>query len=102
MGMERVDARLVEAIGLLDARGFSYAEIRRVLSPLAARFAVPRPSYTTVRRIAITERTAVDAKTEAWETVLAKLLTGRVPTPHELASLREAKTYSELVRTLVP
>jgi hypothetical protein len=100
VGRQALDPRLVEAIGALDAAGCSYAEIRRAVRSLARRIAVPQPAYTTIRRIAITERTIADAKTEAWERIAAKLLQGRVPTPLELERLREAQRYSELARAL--
>ena len=102
MGSQPVDKRVVEAIAILDARGLSYADVRRALRPLARRLGVAAPSYTTVRRIAITERTVVDARTEATEQIVAKLLQGRFPSAYELECLREASHYSELVRTLVP
>ena len=102
MGLQPVDSRVVEAIQVLDARGLSYADIRRALRPLAKRLGMPPPSYTTVRRIAITERSVVDVRTEAADRILAKLLQGRLPSPNELDHLREARQYSELVRTLVP
>ena len=100
MGAAPLDPRLVEAIGALDAAGCSYAEIRRALGALARRLAVAQPAYTTVRRIAITERTIADAKTAAWERVAVKLLQGRVPTPLEVERLREARRYSDLARAL--
>jgi hypothetical protein len=102
MGLEPIDDRLVEAIQVVDARGLSYADIRRALRPLAGRFGRPPPAYTTVRRIAIVERTAVDATTEAVDRIVGKLLQGRLPTPYELECLREARHYSKLIRTLVP
>jgi hypothetical protein len=102
MGLEAVDQRLVEAIQILDSRGLRYAEIRRALWPVANRLGVPAPAYTTVRRIAITERTIADTTTEAVDQILTKLLQGRFPTPYKLEQLREARQYSELVRTLVP
>jgi len=102
MGLEAIDQRLVEAIQILDSRGLPYAEIRRALGPVAKRLGVPAPAYTTVRRIAITERTIADTNTEAVDQILTKLLQGRLPTPYELEQLREARRYSELVRTLVP
>ena len=102
MGLEAIDRRLVDAIQILDSRGLRYAEIRRALGPVANRLGVPAPAYTTVRRIAITERTIADTNTEAVDQILTKLLQGRLPTPYELEQLREAHQYSELVRTLVP
>ena len=102
MGLQPLDSRLVEAIQILDARGLSYADIRRALRPLANRLRMPPPSYTTVRRIAITERSVVDGRTEAADRIVAKLLQGRLPSPYELDHLHEARQYSELVRTLVP
>ena len=102
MGLQPTDERLVEAIQILDSRGFSYADIRRALRPLATQLGAPQPAYTTVRRIAIVERSVADAKTEAAEKIDAKLLQGRLPTPYELGRLREARQHSELIRTLVP
>lgn len=102
MGLQPVDKRVVESIAILDARGLSYADIRRALRQLARRLTVPAPSYTTVRRIAITERTIADARTDATEQIVAKLLQGRLPSAYELECLREARQYSQLVRTLVP
>jgi hypothetical protein len=102
VGLEPIDERLVEAIQVLDAGGLSYAEIRRALHPLARRLGRTPPSYTTVRRIAIVERTAVDATTEAIDRIVGKLLQGTFPTPYELACLSEARPYSNLVRALVP
>ena len=102
MGLEAIDRRLVEAIQILDSRGLRYAEIRRALGPVAKRLGVPAPAYTTVRRIAITERAIADTNTKAVDQILRKLLQGRLPSPYELEQLREAHQYSELVRTLVP
>jgi hypothetical protein len=102
MGLAPIDERLVEAIQVLDAGGLSYADIRRALRPLARRLGQTPPAYTTVRRIAIVERTAVDVTTEAADRIVGKLLQGRFPTPHELDRLREARRYSELIRALVP
>jgi hypothetical protein len=102
VSLEPIDERLVEAIQILDAQELTYAGIRRALRPLAARLGISTPAYTTVRRIAITERCIADAKTEAAEKIVAKVLQGRLPTPYELERLREARLYSELVRTLVP
>jgi hypothetical protein len=101
MGLEPIDERLVEAIQVLDASGVSYAEIRRALRPLARRIGQTAPAYTTVRRIAIVERSAVDETSEAVDRIVGKLLQGRFPTPHELDRLREARRHSELIRTLV-
>jgi hypothetical protein len=102
MGLAPIDERLVEAIQVLDAGGLSYAEIRRALRPLARRLGRPPPTYTTVRRVAIVERTGVDATTEAADRIVSKLLQGRFPTPDELDRLREARRDSELIRALVP
>jgi hypothetical protein len=102
MGLQPVDERLVQAILVLDAQEVSYADIRRALRPLAGRLGLHAPAYTTVRRIAITERCIADARTEAVEQILAKLLQGRLPTSYELERLREARLYSELLRALVP
>jgi hypothetical protein len=102
MGLQAVDERVAEAIAILHGRGLSYADVRRALRPLARRLGVAAPSYTTVRRIAITERIIADARAEATERIVAKLLQGGFPSPYELECLREARHYSELVRTLVP
>lgn len=100
MGMQPLDPRLVEAIGVLNAAGCTYAEIRRALGPLARQIGIPQPAYTTVRRIAITAQAIADAETEAWEQIAAKLLQGRVPTPAELERFGEARRYSALVHAL--
>ena len=100
MAMHPLDQRIIDAIRVLAGRGTSYAEIRRAVAPLASRLSCPLPAYTTVRRIAITERAVADAKTEALERILTKLLQGRPPSPYELESLREAELYANLIRTL--
>jgi hypothetical protein len=102
MGLRPVDERLVQAIRILDAQEVPYADIRRALRPLAGRIGTDAPAYTTVRRIAITERSVSDTRTEAIEQIVAKLLRGRLPTPYELEQLREARLYAELVRALAP
>lgn len=89
--MHALDERLVDTICALDARGFSYADIRRALLPVARRAGVAPPSSTTVRRVAITERAAAEATSKAVDQIAAKLLQGRVPTVYELDELREAR-----------
>ena len=43
----------VLALRVLDALGMPYAEAWRLLRPVAARLGIPRPSYSSVRRIVI-------------------------------------------------
>ena len=51
-----VHTEFVLALRVLDAFGMPYAEAWRLLRPVAARLGIPRPSYSTVRRIVIAER----------------------------------------------
>jgi hypothetical protein len=69
----------VLALQVLDAFGMRYAEAWRLLSPVAARLATPRPSYSSVRRILIAERERKRRNSEELDRLLADLFTGRFP-----------------------
>lgn len=88
--MQPLDPRVVAAIDVLAAAGYSYAEIRRAIAPAASRAGVPRPAYTTVRRLAREHRDVRRARRTAASPVLEKLLAGRLPSLYELERLRES------------
>ena len=88
--MQPLDPRIVAAIEILAADGCSYAEIRRALAPAAHRAGVPRPAYTTVRRIAREHRRIRRVRGAATSPVLEKLLAGRLPSLYEVGRLRES------------
>ena len=69
----------VLALRVLDAFGMPYAEAWRLLRPVAGRLGVPRPSYSTVRRILIAERARKRRRAEDLDRLLADLFTGRFP-----------------------
>jgi hypothetical protein len=56
-----------------------YAEAWRLLSPVAARLGIPRPSYSSVRRIVIAERERKRPKSDELDRLLADLFAGRFP-----------------------
>ena len=68
----------VLALRVLDAFGMPYAEAWRLLSPVAARLGIPRPSYS-VRRIVIAERERKRRNSDELDRLLADLFTGRFP-----------------------
>ncbi len=68
------------ALRVLDAFDMPYAEAWRLLRPVSARLDVPRPSYSSVRRIVIAERTRKRENAELLDLLLADLFTGRFPT----------------------
>lgn len=74
-----VDPEFVQALRILDAFGMPYAEAWRLLRPVAARLGIPRPSYSTVRRILIAERARKRRNADELDRLLADLFTGRVP-----------------------
>jgi hypothetical protein len=74
-----VHPEFVLALRIVDALGLPYAEAWRMLRPVAARLGVPRPSYSTVRRIVISERERKKQNAEALDLLLADLLKGRFP-----------------------
>ena len=75
-----VHTEFVLALRILDAFGMPYAEAWRLLRPVAARLGIPRPSYSTVRRIVIAERKRKKENVELFDVLLADLFTGRFPT----------------------
>jgi hypothetical protein len=75
----RVHREFVLALRVLDAFGMPYAEAWRLLRPVAARLGVPRPSYSSVRRIVITERERKRRNSDELDRLLADLFTGGFP-----------------------
>jgi hypothetical protein len=75
-----VHPEFVLALRVLDAFGMPSAEAWRLLRPVAKRLGIPRPSYSTVRRIVIAERLRKRANAELLDVLLADLFTGRFPT----------------------
>jgi hypothetical protein len=85
-----VHREFVLALRVLDAVGLPYAEAWRLLRPVAARLGIPRPSYSTVRRIVIAERERKRRRADELDRVLADLLAGRFPyvlVEHKLVGL---------------
>jgi hypothetical protein len=74
-----VHREFVLALRVLDAFGMPYAEAWRLLRPVSGRLGVPRPSYSTVRRILIAERERKRRQVEDLDRLLADLFTGRFP-----------------------
>ena len=74
-----VHPEFVLALRILDAFGMPYAEAWRLLRPVAARLGIPRPSYSSVRRIVIVERRRKRENAELLDVLLADLFTGRFP-----------------------
>jgi hypothetical protein len=56
-----------------------YAEAWRLLRPVAARLGIPRPSYSTVRRVCIAERARKRRNADDLDRFLADVLAGKVP-----------------------
>jgi hypothetical protein len=74
-----VHPEFVLALRVLDAFEMPYAEAWRLLRPVAARLGVPRPSYSTVRRVVIAERERKRRRADELERLLADLFSGRFP-----------------------
>jgi hypothetical protein len=74
-----VHPEFVLALRVLDAFGMPYAEAWRLLRPVSARLGVPRPSYSSVRRIVIAERSRKRENADLLDVLLAELFTGRFP-----------------------
>jgi hypothetical protein len=74
-----VDREFVLALRVLDAFGMPYAEAWRLLRPVAARLGIPRPSYSSVRRIVIAERERKRRQMDDLDRVLAAAVSGRLP-----------------------
>jgi hypothetical protein len=71
-----VHPEFVLALRVLDAFGMPYAEAWRLLRPVAARLGIPRPSYSSVRRIVIVERKRKRENAELLDVLLADLFRG--------------------------
>jgi hypothetical protein len=74
-----VHREFVLALRILDAFGMPYAEAWRLLRPVATRLGIPRPSYSTVRRIVIAERERKHRNANDLDLLLADLFRGRFP-----------------------
>jgi hypothetical protein len=74
-----VHREFVLALRILDAVGMPYAEAWRMLRPVSARLGVPRPSYSSVRRIVIAERERKRRNADELDRLLADLFAGRFP-----------------------
>lgn len=85
-----VHREFVLALRILDAVGLPYAEAWRMLRPVAARLGIPRPSYSSVRRIVIAERKRKRRNADELDRLFADLLAGRFPfvfVEHKLVGL---------------
>jgi hypothetical protein len=69
----------VGALRLLDEFDLAYAEAWRLLRPVAARLGIPRPSYSTVRRICIAERERKRRNKDELDRFIGDVLAGKVP-----------------------
>lgn len=69
----------VVAIRILDAIGMPYAELWRVMRPVSERLGRPRPSYASIRRIAIEERRRKIKRTAIVLELFGDMVTGRLP-----------------------
>jgi hypothetical protein len=74
-----VHPEFVRALRILDAFGMPYAEALRMLTPVAVRLGIPRPSYFTVRRVLIAERAGKRRNADDLDRVLGDLFAGRSP-----------------------
>jgi hypothetical protein len=86
-----VHQEFVLALRVIDAFGLPYAEAWRCLRPVAARLGVPRPSYSSVRRIVIAERIRKRRHADELDLLLRDLLLGRFPlvfVEHKLIGVR--------------
>jgi hypothetical protein len=74
-----VHPEFVLALRILDAVGMPYAEAWRLLRPVAARLGIPRPSYSSVRRIMMAERERKRRHADELDRLLSDLFAGRAP-----------------------
>ena len=74
-----VHREFVLALRVLDAFEMPYADAWRLLRPVSARLAVPRPSYSTVRRLVIAERERKRQHADDLDLLLSDLFRGRFP-----------------------
>jgi hypothetical protein len=105
-----VHAEFVRALRILDAFGMPYAEAWRLLRPVAARLGVPRPSYSSIRRILVAERERKRNNADDLDRLLADLFAGRfpyvtvdhklygIPPPRRHAGLAQARGYARRAR----
>ena len=76
-----VHPEFVQAIRILDAEGMPYAELWRLLRPVAARIGQPRPSYARVRRAVIVERRVKQWRKERIDRITSAMVKGLFPWP---------------------
>ena len=69
----------VGALRVLDEFDLPYADAWRLLRPVAARLGIPRPSYSTVRRICIAERERKRRNKDELDRFIGDVLAGKVP-----------------------
>jgi hypothetical protein len=74
-----VQREFVLGLRVLDAVGMPYAEAWRRLRPVAARLGIPRPSYSSVRRIVIADRERKRRNADDLDRFLADVLAGKAP-----------------------
>ena len=74
-----VQREFVLALRLLACFDLPHAEAWRLLRPLAARLGLPRPSYSTVRRILVAERERKRRRADDLDRLLGPILAGRSP-----------------------
>ena len=74
-----VDHDFLIAIRILDAAGMPYSDLWRLMQPVSARLGRPRPSYASVRRIAIEERRRKIERTAIAVELFGDMVTGRLP-----------------------
>jgi hypothetical protein len=70
------------ALWILSGTDVSAAEALRKLTPVANRIGMPRPSYSTVRRLLIAQRARRRRRREVLEPILVDLIVGRFPNPY--------------------
>jgi hypothetical protein len=76
---EPVHRDFVIAIRILDAVGMPYAELWRLMGPVSSRLGRPRPSYASVRRIAVDERRRAVVRSDVAVELFGDMVTGRLP-----------------------
>jgi hypothetical protein len=86
-----VHPEYARALRILDAFDMPYADAWRMLRPVAVRLGIPRPSYSTVRRLAIAERERKRRHADDLDLLLTDLFKGRFPlvwVEHKLIGVR--------------
>jgi hypothetical protein len=76
---EPVHYDFVVAIRILDAVGMPYAELWRLMGRVSTRVGRPRPSYASVRRIAVEERRRAHQRTAVTAELLGDMVSGYLP-----------------------